>query len=68
MLAGECSQQNDTPLLSVIKIVKYLFGFPHSNGANVLFVDTHVEWLPIRTVPTQENVDYGDRRIFWYFN
>ena len=68
MLAGECSQQNNAPLLSVIKIVKYLFGFPHSNGANVLFVDTHVEWLPIRTVPTQENVDYGDRRIFWYFN
>ncbi|HCG27071.1 MAG TPA: hypothetical protein DE060_17125 [Lentisphaeria bacterium] len=34
----------------------------------MLFVDTHVEWLPIRTVPTQENVDYGDRRIFWYFN
>ena len=68
MLAGECSQQNNAPLLSVIKIVKYLFGFPHSNGANVLFVDTHVEWLPIRMVPTQENVDYGDRRIFWYFN
>ena len=68
MLAGECSQQNNAPLLSVIKIGKYLFGFPHSNGANVLFVDTHVEWLPIRMVPTQENVDYGDRRIFWYFN
>ena len=69
MLAGECSPQNIVAQLLALWETgnTYRFGFPHSNGANVLFVDTHVEWLPVRTVPTAENYYYGDRQIFWLF-
>ena len=68
MLVSECSARNDAQLLSLWPANStYKIGFPHSNGANVLFVDTHVEWLPIRAVPTAENYYYGDRQIFWLF-
>ena len=68
MLASECSAQNTAQLLSYFPAHNtFKIGFPHSNGANVLFVDTHVEWLPVRTVPTAENYYYGDRQIFWLF-
>ena len=66
MLIGEGRDGNDASMLSLWKANStWQIGFPHSRGTNVLFVDSHVQWLSIMDVPTQENYYYGDRQIFW---
>ena len=68
MIASECAEQNIAQLLSFSNAhTTYKIGFPHSNGANVLFADFHVEWTAFKDVPTPENYTIGDRRYFWYF-
>ncbi len=68
MVASECAAGNNAQLLSLWNSEStYKIGAPHSNGANVLFADFRVEWLPLREVPTQANYTIGDRRYFWYF-
>ena len=68
MVASECSKGNNGSLLSLWKADStYKIGFPHSNGANVLFADFHVVWAAFKDIPTQENYTIGDRRYFWFF-
>ena len=68
MVASECAKQNIAQLLSISNAhPTYKIGYPHTGGANVLFADFHVTWLPFKDVPTVENYSTENRRYFWYF-